>query len=135
MTALTTILADPFTTSFFRHLHSIPLIYTPMHMERTISIHHEYTGSSTHSALSLDRRASDLHGVRTFKATIVVHQLLRNARTSSVNPGDEIECEIRRSADDWTSVKDELQWWTETVMHDIKHGCGGTTGTHPSFFL
>jgi hypothetical protein len=52
---------------------------------------------------------SNFHGLRVFKALIVVHTILLDQQTGNNLAMNE-------------NGREELKFWIETVLHDCKHG-------------
>jgi hypothetical protein len=96
-----------------KSITSTPLAYTPAPLQSLGSIHNPL-GNSIHNSSSVAGMSVALHGVRVFKALIVVHSTLQNRKseTSAVNE----------------TAWDEFKFWMETIVHDVKYQIEGERG-------
>jgi hypothetical protein len=74
-------------------------------------------GNSIHNRYSPARMENDFHGLRVFKALMVVHTILQN---------QDMKKDVAREE----KGREELMFWMDVVLHDCKYGRRGYNGMH-----
>jgi hypothetical protein len=96
------------TPDLLKSIIKIPLAYNPVPLD-SMAAAQDPMGNSIHNRASVARMESDFHGLRVFKALIVVHTIVQDQDT-----GNNLAMKENGS--------EELKFWMETVLHDCKHG-------------
>lgn len=100
---------------------SIPLEYMSPHPGQSLANVYDPLGNSIHNPTSAARMASEYYGLRVFKAMIAVHAILQHRQG------------IRTETTSEEKGREELLFWIETVLHDLKYGHDAKRGRFPGF--